>query len=326
MFDNLPVDDVEALMVELATGAKLEKTGEIVLEHLATGGKRIRARLALVAAEALEAPFAAAVPWAAACELLHNATLIHDDLQDGDEVRRGQPTAWVRHGMPSAINAGDLLLILPTLAIERVPLAPEVRWHLSRALGYEATRVIRGQVAEFDMTNSGRIDTELYFEAIDGKTSPLFELPVLGASLIAGNDAERARTVSRPFRPLGRLFQMQDDVLDLYGQKGRENPGADIREGKISALVVAHLTRFPEETDELLSVLREDRAQTSANDVMRIIRRFQEAGTLEHVLSQMKAEVDNARALLNLAGEERLAPVLNRLVDLVLEPIRHLKT
>ncbi|MEO1174347.1 MAG: polyprenyl synthetase family protein, partial [Myxococcota bacterium] len=155
MFDTLPVEGVEKLMVELATGSKAEKTGDIVREHLSTGGKRIRARLALAAADALGATADSSIPWAAACELLHNATLIHDDLQDGDELRRGQPTAWVRHGMPSAINAGDLLLVLPTLAIERVPLSADVRWHLSRALAYEATRVIRGQVAEFEMTTHG---------------------------------------------------------------------------------------------------------------------------------------------------------------------------
>src|SRR5687767_11974938 len=108
---------VEALMRTLA-GAQVDNvTGPIVLEHLATGGKRLRARLALAAAEACGGRVEDAIGWAAACELVHNATLIHDDLQDGDVLRRGHPTTWVKHGMAQAVNAGDLMLLLPFLAV-----------------------------------------------------------------------------------------------------------------------------------------------------------------------------------------------------------------
>ncbi|MEM6733646.1 MAG: polyprenyl synthetase family protein, partial [Myxococcota bacterium] len=255
MFDSLPIDEVETLMVELAHGSTSEKTGAIVSEHLATGGKRLRARLVLAASREFGVPFELAIPWAAACELLHNATLVHDDVQDGDETRRGQPTTWVRHGTASAINAGDLLLVLPTLAIERVNSDLSVRWHLARQLAYQATRVIRGQVAEYEMTHHGPIDLNTYYNAIDGKTSPLFELPVIGAALLAGRAPETAESLGAPFRSLGRLFQMQDDVLDLYGEKGRDQPGADIREGKISAIVVTHLTQYPEEKTDVLEIL-----------------------------------------------------------------------
>ena len=95
-------------MASLATGERLDRLGPIVRQHLETGGKRLRARLALAATEALGHQRADAISWAAACELLHNATLIHDDVQDGDRVRRGEPTVWVRHGIPQAINAGEI--------------------------------------------------------------------------------------------------------------------------------------------------------------------------------------------------------------------------
>ena len=84
------------------------------------------------------------VPWAAAVELLHNATLIHDDIQDGDQVRRGQPTTWVRHGQAQAINAGDLLLMLP-LALSQLQTSDSVRWQLSWRLADQAASIVRGQ-------------------------------------------------------------------------------------------------------------------------------------------------------------------------------------
>ena len=99
------LDNVERLMRSLASGDRLERAGVMVQEHLATGGKRIRARLAMCATAALGGDRGDAIGWAAAVELLHNATLIHDDIQDGDRMRRGEPTTWVRHGAAQAINA-----------------------------------------------------------------------------------------------------------------------------------------------------------------------------------------------------------------------------
>lgn len=324
MLNELPVEQVESLMVELAFGAEREKTGHIVEEHLQTGGKRLRARLALAACKCLGANVEKAIPWAAACELLHNATLIHDDLQDGDRVRRGQPTTWVTHGMPSAINAGDLLLVLPTIAVSRLVVSLPIRWHLSEALATYAAKVIRGQVAEFEMTRVGHVSLAAYKAAIDGKTSPLFELPVLGAALIADRPTEIARAVSRPFSILGRLFQMQDDVLDLYGEKGREAPGADIREGKISALVTTHLETFPDERDEILSVLRLPRNETPASAVDGLIARFRDAGTLRLVLGQIEREAATAREEMRTMGQNELHELIECLERRVTDPIAHL--
>ncbi|MCA9571733.1 MAG: polyprenyl synthetase family protein, partial [Myxococcales bacterium] len=103
---DLPL--VESLLLDLATGERFERLGVIAREHLATGGKRLRARLALATMQALGGDRREAVPWAAAAEMLHNATLVHDDLQDGDAVRRGHPAVWARHGANQAINVGDL--------------------------------------------------------------------------------------------------------------------------------------------------------------------------------------------------------------------------
>jgi geranylgeranyl diphosphate synthase type I len=292
-------------------------------QHLATGGKRLRARLALAAASALGGHGADAVGWAAACELAHNATLIHDDLQDGDEIRRGHPTTWVVHGMAQAINAGDLLLMLPYLAIDTAPVDGAVRASLCRAMAEGVARVIRGQASECALTHHGRPSRALYEAIIRGKTAALFELPVQGAALLVGHAPGVAQRFSAPFCHLGMLFQMQDDVLDLFGDKGRAQLGSDIREGKISALVVEHLALNPADETWLLQILRQPREQTHDAAVVEVINRFRQ-GALTAVLEAIRRDAAVARQQAASLGIPALAALLNDLVTRVLEPIVHL--
>ena len=316
-----PIEAVESLIWRLATGPRLDRLGAIVGEHLATGGKRLRAKLALGACAAVGLPVEAAIPWAAACELLHNASLVHDDLQDGDTVRRGHPTTWAKHGMPQAVNAGDLLLMLPFAALDTDGLPEAARWPLSRALAKDAETTVRGQSAELDLLRGQRLDVDHYNEAIAGKTAALFALPVSGALIIAGRAADAAR-LSAPFAALGMLFQLQDDVVDLYGDKGRGERGADIREGKVSALVVEHLSRYPRDRSRLVDILSRSRERTSSEEVAWAALRFEESGALDAVLERIHGIAAQARA--ELAGEPALLAVAEELISRSLAPLAFL--
>lgn len=316
--------EVERVMAGLAAGDRIERTGVMVQEHLNTGGKRLRARLALTATAALGGERAQAVGWAAAVELLHNATLIHDDIQDGDRMRRGQPTTWVRHGTAQAINAGDLLLMLPFLALSRAQTPDAVRWHLSRTLADQAARTVRGQVEELDMLPGRHLGSAAYLRAVTSKTGGLFALPVEGAALIAGWEPEEAAELAAEFLTLGVLFQLQDDVLDLYGDKGREAPGSDLREGKVSALVVEHLDRCPADRDWLLVLLETPRAETPDADVAAAITRFRESGALDAVLGRIRELEASLRGSALLRRTPLLHRVALEICHLALAPIQHL--
>jgi len=317
------LDAVEGLMRQLAAGDRLDRAGLMVQEHLSTGGKRLRARLALLAADALGAPHDA-VPWAAAVELLHNATLVHDDIQDGDRVRRGQPTTWARHGVAQAINAGDLLLMLPTLALDEGELPDGLRWALSRCLAAQAATTVRGQTDELDLLPAGRLDAGAYLRAVEGKTGGLFGLPVEGAALLAGRTRAEAAALAAPFAALGVLFQIQDDILDLYGDKGREAPGADLREGKVSVLVVEHLARVPSDRTRLLALLQAPRDATPEAEVQWAIRAFRSSGALAAALERVRTLADAIAEDAALRAAPGLARVAGSLLDRVLTPIRHL--
>ena len=317
------LEEVEDLMLRMATGERLDRLGLVVREHLLAGGKRLRARLALAAAEALGVPRHEAVAWAAACELLHNATLIHDDLQDGDRYRRGQLATWARYGAAQAINAGDLLLMLPYAVLEHVPVSADRKWFLAQALARHAELVVRGQAAELDLLPMGRLDWEGYRSSVEGKTAALFSLPVEGAAIIAGWAPERATLLGNTFAPIGTLFQVQDDVLDLYGDKGRDVPGSDIREGKVSALVVEHLRLHPEERAWLVGLLTTPRDETAEHDVVEAIRRFADGGALQSVWDRMAQIEDMVIDADVLTEQSRLQACATELIAMALMPIRH---
>lgn len=313
--------DVEALMRELARGQQHDQAATIVLDMLESGGKRLRARLGLAAVEALGGSAKDATGWAAACELLHNATLVHDDLQDGDKVRRGRPTTWVRFGSAQAINAGDLLFMLPYAAIGAVATSDAIKWRLTNVLCRQASQVIRGQIDELEMTTRMETTWPVYDHAIVGKTSALFELPVEGAAILCGaTDAEAARLTS-PFRALGMLFQMQDDVLDLFADKGRDSRGSDVREGKVSALVVEHVTRHPNEREWLVDILKTPRDATSQSMVDAVIERFEKGGALKGVLERIDREALRAINAPELKTAPKVGGLMSDLVKVIVEPI-----
>jgi geranylgeranyl diphosphate synthase type I len=275
--------DVEELMHQQLAGQQVERCGLMAREVLEAGGRRVRAQLALASGAAFQVPKKKIVGWAAAVELVHNATLVHDDVQDGDTHRRGRETLWVRHGIGQAINAGDLMLMAPYLVLDSLDVKPEVCWYLTRALARRSSQTARGQAADMSLLSDRRFDWDSYTEVAEGKSGQLLGLPVEGALILAGEDPEVARRVGDLFAKLGTVFQLQDDVLDLYGSKGRAR-GTDLREGKVTALVVAYLSRCPEERDELLSILVAEPEAVTEEQVAMFSRRFWERGALKDVV------------------------------------------
>lgn len=275
---------VQEHALQTATTHLQEPLRSMVLEHLRTGGKQVRARIALQAAQALGQEPMTLVPIAAACELMHNATLVHDDLQDGDTMRRGAPAVWVRHGEAQAINVGDAMLMLPTLALEQMLLMPSVRWYIATAFTRRATETACGQSLELELLQRGWMGRSTYLRAALGKSGPFFSLPIEAAALAAGREPTRARAIGDALLALGALFQVRDDVLDLFGDKGRGQSGNDLREGKVSALTVTHLERRPEDTSALVQLLQKEREETSEEDVAHWSERFVASGALEDAI------------------------------------------
>ncbi len=291
--------------------------------HLSTGGKRLRALLPVMLVRALGKPPKSAYPWSAACEMLHNATLVHDDYQDGDTLRRGRPTIWKRFSGAQAINLGDAMLFYPLVMLRDI-LDEPIRQTLSRLLVDSILEVIDGQTREFAMkTRLGNTTSEQYVEMVARKTSALFRLPMVGA-LHLTNDVRYVDEMSQVCRKLGILFQIQDDVLDIYGDKGRAGPGSDIMEGKPSFLAIHSLeTLGTADREALLHILSLPRQQTAQDDVAAAIELMNRAKALPAALEAIRTlqrEIDE----IEFSGESNLKELLRGVGELFVRPIRHL--
>ncbi len=308
---------VEAVMLRLAVGERLDIAGEMAAECLRSGGKRLRARLALAAGHALGVAEEVLVPWAAACELLHNATLIHDDIQDADRVRRGRPTAWARHGVGQAINAGDLMLMLPFLAVGEIEAPPATRGRLCAAIAIAAARTARGQAEEMDLPNHDEVGWPEWIRAAEGKSGALLGLPVQGAAILAGLDDRCSHALGAAFSRAGVLYQLQDDLLDLSAEKGKGRAGSDIREGKMSALVVAHLELHPAEAAETYRWLRSPELRADEVVIAAVQRRLVEGGAVDRVREQVPVWADAVTRDATLRAIPELAAVAEDLAERV---------
>ncbi|MEM7675079.1 MAG: polyprenyl synthetase family protein, partial [Myxococcota bacterium] len=292
--------------------------------HFETGGKRLRALLPLMIAELLQEDPTKVLPFGAACEMLHNATLVHDDLQDGDEVRRGRPTIWKQYGIPQAINVGDAMFYYTLLLAQRLPVPVARREAASRRILVETLRVIDGQEREFQLKRPEAIDLSEYFQMVEGKTSGLFALPMAGAAEILGASADAVRGLTEAARHLGVLFQIQDDVLDIYGDKGRDMRGSDIAEGKRSVLV-AHAFEHADAAERtwLLEVLDKDRTLTTPQDVLDVVTLFERTGSRVFALDELHRRRE-AAVMAVRDGGEGLVELIEGLCELFLAPIQSL--
>lgn len=283
---------------------------EMAVYHYQTGGKRLRPLTAILAAKTVNPEISdeKILPWAVAVEMIHNATLIHDDLQDGDTMRRGQPTLWVRFSAAQAINCGDALFFLAGRILSSYE--PQLRLRLQQLQQDKTLAVIEGQSQEFALKAQlarpdFRADVSEYEQMVMGKTSALFALPILGGALIAGASPKELLTAELSSRALGLLFQVQDDYIDLWGEKGRGSPGADLAEGKLSYPVIRALAAWEGEElaadrARLLRTLHFPRDATPKEDILWCIDRFASTGVkagVEASLGELSTRVDPVGAL-----------------------------
>ncbi len=290
-----------------------------------TGGKRLRALLPLMVGEALGMHPRILVPFGAACEMLHNATLVHDDLQDGDDTRRGRATVWRRFGAPQAINLGDAMFYYTLLLAQKLDLGPSIGESIAQKILTDTLRVIDGQEREFLLKSTPEPHLGDYFAMVEGKTSGLFALPIAGTALLAGSEPGLVKALDSAAGHLGVLFQIQDDVLDLYGEKGRGHFGSDIAEGKRSFLAVHGLAHADAQSQKKLrAILDKDRAQTTPDDIAWAKELFRQQGALDAALQEIEARRQQAVRVRGLSEHPTLPGLLGQLADLFLAPIRPL--
>jgi geranylgeranyl pyrophosphate synthase len=214
---KIPLIEVERLMAELVGSTDSAQapsaTERAAHYHLATGGQRMRARLAMEACRALRVEVADAVRLAAGVELLHNASLVHDDLHDLETMRRGQPTVWCTYGQDVAICAGDLLLSGAYGALAGFGDSTTLP-ALLRCVHDRTTNVIHGQSTELATKDTTVDDVAIYERIVVGKSGALLSLP-LELAFIAAHQTQWRDAAREAAYAFGLGYQMIDDLEDL---------------------------------------------------------------------------------------------------------------
>jgi len=208
-------------------------------------GKRIRPLLVLLSTAACEADWQSALPAAAAVELVHNFSLVHDDIQDNSDKRRGRPTTWVKWGAPMAINAGDALFVISNQAIIdlKQSYSAEVVVRAAEILHNTCLDLTRGQFLDMSYEERLNLGVDDYWPMVAGKTAALLSACCHIGALLGGAD-ESTQEAYRSFgHYLGLAFQVQDDILGIWGDEALTGKSAasDLVEGKKSLPVLAGL-------------------------------------------------------------------------------------
>jgi geranylgeranyl diphosphate synthase type I len=213
-------------------------------------GKRIRPLIFLLATASVGADWETSLPAAAAVELVHNFSLVHDDVQDNSEKRRGRPTVWTKWGVPMAINVGDALFVIANQAvmdlIKTHPASTVVR--AATILHDTCLDLTRGQFLDMSYEERNDLNLEDYWPMVGGKTSALLSACThLGALLGGAGEAEQEAYRQFGYH-LGLAFQVQDDILGIWGDETvtGKSAASDLVEGKNSLPVLFALGKHGE--------------------------------------------------------------------------------
>ncbi len=248
---------------------------DLASDYPQRGGRSLRASLCIASARAFGASVDDAVNSAVALELLHNAFLIHDDVEDGSEERRGRPTLHLLHGVPIAVNVGDALTVLSLrpLIQNRARLGARVAMRVLEETERMARETVEGQAIELSWRRDNAVDLGEadYLRMILKKTCWYTTIyPCRVGALIGTRDGADLDRYLRFGFFLGAAFQIQDDLLNLVGNQalyGKELNG-DIWEGKRTVMLIRLLeVSTPEERLELRRILSLERTQRTADTV-----------------------------------------------------------
>ena len=280
--------------------AFINAIGEDLIE---AGGKRFRPSLSFLARAILNADKESAMQVALAVELLHSASLLHDDLIDNADTRRGQEAAFRRYGNVVSVMSGDYMLA-KVLAL----LAQSGSSEFTRLMSQTAADICEAEVLQFQMASLETYSLENYYRIIEGKTAVLFAAALEGVAIVAGASRAQREAFARYGLAFGRAFQMQDDYLDLLGdpQTLGKPVGGDLREGKATYAVLRLVLEA--EHQEAKDILR--RHASKEEDISRMIALIKAHGYDVAMKEQIIAEAESAIKALDVFPDSPAKAIL----------------
>jgi len=286
----------------------------------AAGGKRLRPLLATVASEAVGGKADAALPFGVALEMVHNFTLVHDDVMDEDETRRGIKTVHAAFGVPEAILSGDALFARAFEVVLDSEVDDSKLVRLVDILARAVRLLAEGQQMDMDFEDAKKVTSDQYMKMIELKTAVLYSAAAQGGAIVGGATGEQEKALAEYGRLMGLGFQIWDDVLDLESDQATFGKPVlnDIRNGKKTLIVVQALEdlKGPERM-EFLSILGKKNATTKELERARDI--LEEVGAINHATKVADGLISGAKERLSVLVDSPHKRTLIALADFMVK-------
>ena len=292
--------------VEAELERHIPRTGEPrgfyapVWDLLDRGGKRFRPAITFLASECVGGRRDDALGAAAAVELLHNMTLVHDDIEDKSELRRGKPCIHIIYGLPTAINVGDSMLIKVFEIANSSNIPLDRRQRLVSQVAKRAYDITWGQQFEFGMWKRKHFTEDEVIRLIKNKTGALTALSTEAGAIAGGGTDEQIKLLGDFGETVGIGFQIVDDALNVSGdvkEYGKEI-GGDIREGK-KTLLTAHLLRTANLQDRKAFTRLLGKNNITRQEIRKAIKLYEKYGSIGYAKTEAESYLRTALDMLN---------------------------
>ena len=313
---------IEQRIVESLTASRHERLAGAMMHLIHGGGKRMRATLPWLVGRAVGDTHSGLLDIGAAIETIHNFTLVHDDIMDNDEIRRGRNAVHIEYDMPTAINAGDAML---AIAFERLVMSANIDLQdipsLVNRIAWMVRRVSEGQQLDIEFENRERVTEDEYLEMIEGKTAVMFLICAELGARVAGADEEVVQCLADWGRSLGLCFQLMDDLIDVLSDSETlgKPTGSDVAQGKQTLMVIHALSQPDSEAkSRLLSVL--GTCENATEDMIKDgVEALNELGSINYARAKANEYHQHAHACLDRLPDGPAMLALRELTDLQLK-------
>jgi geranylgeranyl diphosphate synthase, type I len=290
-------------------------------QHLPfAGGKRIRPFLTMISCESVSGDTQKALPFAAGLELMHNFTLVHDDIMDHSLLRRNLPAVHVKFGEPTAILAGDLLFAKSFEAVLGTSVDFSTYKQLQQDFINCVIAICEGQQLDMEFEQQKTVSEQEYLDMISKKTGALFELSGKGGGLIGGGNPQEVAALKTYGMALGLAFQIWDDYLDMSSTATTlgKDIGNDIRNGKKTLIAVHSLVHSTGKEKKLLDDIFGNRS-ASEHDVRKVYDLFRELGSVEYAQQRALHYVNLAKDAITILRPSDAKELLHQLIDYTIQ-------
>ena len=301
----------ESALAQMNTPEEPELLYSPIIYSMSGGGKRLRPVLLLITLETFGGNIDEAMPAAMAVEIFHNFTLLHDDIMDNADVRRGKPSVYAKWGGNVALLSGDAMLITAYKHLTRI--SASVLPRVMNIFSDMALEVCEGQQYDMDFESMEKVSVVDYMQMIERKTSALLSGSAMIGATMAGASDDDVKKIYRFATELGLAFQLQDDVLDSYGDESLgKKIGGDILEGKQTFLMVQAMSRADAVQREVLRTTHLAEELTNEQKIAKV-KALYDALDVKHIAEQqIELRFERALNILDTLSidSERVAPLV----------------